>query len=81
MDAHSTLPVLSHPSFPQVLFDALAFELRRIEKTLGLCAWQSPESSRGACDGGFPCQEPATVHHLSTDQPYCLSHFREVELG
>jgi hypothetical protein len=79
--AHSTLPVLSHPDFPQVLFDALASELRRVQTTLGLCAWQSPETSYGACNGGFPCQELATVHHLATDEEFCLSHFREVDRG
>lgn len=79
--AHSTLPVLSHLSFPQVAVRAFTFEVRRVEQVLGLCAWQSPESSRGACDGGFPCQESATVHHLGTDAEYCLSHFREVGRG
>lgn len=79
--AHSSLPVFFHPQFPQVFDRALMFEVRRVEKLLGLCCWESPESSRGACDGGFPCQEQATVHHLESDNEFCLSHFREVSRG
>jgi hypothetical protein len=79
--AHSTLPVFSHPQFPQVTGALFASEVRRVERSLSLCAWQSPESSRGACDGGFPCQETAIVTNLADENEYCLSHFREVERG
>lgn len=79
--ASETLPVLTHSSFPQVFTQAMMPRIRRVESVLGLCCWESPESSNGAADGGFPCHETAVVHHLSSDQPFCLSHFREVVVG
>lgn len=97
--ASETLPVFSHPNFPQVLDGVIGQQIRRVdaifadvhldrirqarlrEAECGLCSWTSPESRGGGCDGGFPCYETAVVHHLSSDTPYCLSHFREVELG
>jgi len=39
------------------------------------CSWCSPESTPGACDGGQPCQEIATVHDLEDDQAFCRRHF------
>lgn len=39
------------------------------------CSWCSPESIPGACDGGHPCQNFATVHDLEDDQDYCRYHF------
>jgi hypothetical protein len=49
----------------------------RAKTQLPACCWESPESSWGACDGGFPCYEPATVHELATGLEYCLEHFEE----
>lgn len=77
--AARSLPVLTHPTFPQVLDALMGREVQRVEKILGLCCWESPESRYGACDGGFPCHEPAVVTHLEHQVPYCLSHFREAE--
>ena len=77
--AAPTLPVLTHPHFPQVFTPAIDVRIRAVEKVLGLCDWTEPESHSGACDGGFSCIERATVHHLLSGNEFCLSHFREVE--
>ena len=39
------------------------------------CAFESPESCSGACDGGSPCQSSGTIFDLATDQPFCAKHF------
>jgi hypothetical protein len=71
--ASRTLPAFPLSEFPQVFTALLDHEIREIERivasvreraALPLCSYQSPESSYGACDGGFPCQEPGVVHHL-----------------
>lgn len=84
--AQTNLPVLSHAGFPQLLHLLIGAEIERVERILAQaelspCCYESPESSRGACDGGEPCREKATVHDLASDEEYCLSHFREVERG
>jgi len=48
---------------------------RGCTERLAQCSWCSPESTPGACDGGYPCQSLATVHDLEDDQAYCLDHF------
>jgi hypothetical protein len=68
--AHSTLPVLPHPQFPQVV----------PEQTLSLCCYESPESVWGACDGQ-PCLEIARVHDVAREMDYCARHWREVSRG
>lgn len=87
--AHSTLAVLSSPDFPQLLRLAIdrAFdrEISRVIEThdeahLDCCAWESGETRPGACDS-IPCIQKATVHHLLTEQEYCLEHFRTVSRG
>jgi hypothetical protein len=45
---------------------------------LGRCSFVSPESSRGACDGGHECGVKATVHDLESDREFCAGHFRAV---
>jgi hypothetical protein len=77
--AHSTLPVFSHPHFQQVLEALTGSEIRHVEQALGLCSHESPESRRGACNGGFPCTEVATVHHLASGLEYCAGHFEEAD--
>jgi hypothetical protein len=52
-------------------------KLFRFTPQLSQCAWSSPESTPGACDGGHPCQRLATVHDLDDDLPYCSKHFRQ----
>lgn len=49
--------------------------------TLPGCCYQTPESSWGACDGGFPCYRPATVHHLASEQDYCARHYYTVAIA
>lgn len=80
--AQSSLPVFTRPEFSQVLEALADFEIRHVNKTLGLCCWESPESVRGACDGGFPCRKSATVTDIESGCGYCLKHFeQEVALG
>ena len=52
-----------------------------VQAELSFCCHESPESTVGACDGGFPCRQRATVHHLESEQEYCLRHFQEVDRG
>ncbi len=73
--ASRTLPVLTHPNFPQVFDQAVTAEMLRVEYALDLCIWESPESSYGACDGGFQCTQPAEV------EGYCARHYRQVQRG
>jgi hypothetical protein len=76
--AARNLPVFTHPGFAQVLNSLVSHQVRVIERALSLCSYEEPESSRGACNGGYPCQETATVTDLDSGGEFCLSHFREV---
>jgi hypothetical protein len=79
--AHSTLPSLTHPSFPQVLNAALNVEVLRIaaqvRPQLSICCYQSPETSWGACDGQ-PCHRLAVIHDVASDLDYCFEHYQRV---
>jgi len=79
--AQTTLPVLSRSNFPQVFEDAVSFEVRRVSKAvdqrlahsgLGRCAFEDEH-----CD----CRDLAVVHHLLTEQEFCLRHFQAVSRG
>ena len=77
--AQSTLALSPFPFFPQIVTE----EIRRVDAILAryelsTCQHESPESSYGACDGGFPCRKTATVHDLSTGNEFCLEHFEGV---
>lgn len=69
--ASRTLPVLTHPSFPQVFTPAMHERIRRIGQILNLCDHE---------DEKYCCPARATVHHLSSGQELCLSHFRDAEV-
>ncbi len=84
MAAHD-LTVLRSPDFPQVLRDAIDRAVTRVcqaqdESYLSCCSYESPESRYGACDA-VPCIRKATVHHLESEQEFCLDHFQEVSRG
>ena len=75
------LTVLTHPEFPQVLDGSLSrldqMVTRVLAKTavtylLGQCNFEDEY-----CD----CREPATVHHLESEQEFCLRHFQAVTRG
>ena len=85
--AERTLPVLTHPNFPQVLEAVMASEVRRVDRILSIptepklpaCSHESPETYSGACDGGYGCHKPATVHELETGLDWCAQHFAEIQ--
>lgn len=52
---------------------------KRGEKLLAQCAYESPETSWGACDG-WQCPETGTVHHLASERDLCYAHFLQAEL-
>ena len=75
--AQTTLPVFSHPNFHSVLDAVLNQEIARVDRILAqaeaetcaeTCDYQEPESSVGACDGGFSCSEPAL------ENGFCRKH-------
>jgi len=75
--AQSTLPVLSHPDFPQVAHSLLTQEVRRVETVLGSCCHEETVGS-GENIKGWSCREIATVSDLETGCGYCLRHFDAV---
>jgi len=78
--AHATLPVISHPEFPQV-FDGVLDRL--IQAADRACAGAS-KPALDTCqfeDEGWPCYHPAVVHHLASEQEFCRFHFRKVCRG
>jgi hypothetical protein len=81
----STLPVLTHPQFPQVLTRALNQEVTRVTShpALSLCCHETvvEDGGTGEFNQAFPCVQPATIHDLATEQDYCFEHFRAVRRG
>jgi hypothetical protein len=69
--AAETLPVLSHPSFPQVFTAAMDWETSRILAAIRLHCCDFEDEY---CD----CRDLATVHHLASEQDFCLRHFEAV---
>jgi hypothetical protein len=67
--AHSTLPVFSHPQFPQVFAAATHQLVREVSATLGLCDYETEHGS---------CTREATVHHVGYEMEFCADHFRKV---
>jgi hypothetical protein len=83
--AQRTLPVLTHPAFPQVLAAALGQEVNQVAAfpvptQLSVCCYESPESSWGAADA-IACRRVAVVHDVATEMDYCALHYREVRRG
>lgn len=89
MAAHN-LPVPAPSDFPQVFTEALAQNFARsinqivdrilAKPFLGMCDYESPESSWGTGDG-ISCNQTATVHDLASDLEFCAKHFRVVSRG
>lgn len=74
-----SVPTVFHsPTFPQVFTKAIQSQVRQL---LATCCYVSPESIPGSCDGGYPCNEPATIHDVSTEMDYCSRHGRMVCRG
>ena len=78
----STLPVLTHPSFPQVFAAAITQEVNRAvaQPLLSTCCREFPESRWGAGDA-VACTRKATIYDLETEQEYCFPCYREVRRG
>ena len=75
--AAQNLSVFSRPQFPQVFARAIN---SLVTRQLGLCSFESGESSYGACDS-VPCTHEATVLHLESDREFCFRHFVEASRG
>jgi len=76
--ASRNLPFIPLPGFPQFLTDQIARVDAILERAALMepgCAYQFPESSVGACDGGFSC------HGRATHGEFCAKHAREVSHG
>jgi hypothetical protein len=84
--AQRTLPVLTHPAFPQVFAAAISQEVNRVafpvppQIQLSTCCYESPESSWGAADA-IACRRVAVVYDVATEMDYCALHYREVRRG
>lgn len=72
--AHSTLPVLSASTFPQVLKSAIDQLVARIaaRPELGSCDFTTEYDD---------CHAAAVVHDLGRDQEFCVRHFLAVNRG
>ena len=75
--APQTLPAFPFPGFPQALDSFIGREIAYVERLMAenelpTCMYESPESSVGACDGGFPCNRKATR------DGFCDRHFQEL---
>jgi hypothetical protein len=74
--AQHSLPVLSHPSFPQVFVKAMEREVRRfLEPQPPVCSGMLGESSYGAGDAE-PCRQMAT--EVVDGQEFCVHCARVV---
>jgi hypothetical protein len=73
--AHSTLSALSTPEFPQVFASTIDRQIEWVDRI----AVQSHLVQCYFSDEWCDCRKPATVHHLKSEQEFCLTHFLEVE--
>jgi hypothetical protein len=79
--AQPSLPVLSHPSFPQVLARTLEQEVNRVcqPQLFDPCS-RTYELLYGS--GQFvSCGRRATIVNVSTEEPFCFSCWLEVGRG
>jgi hypothetical protein len=69
--AARTLPVLSHPQFPQVFAQAISRQFERVNLVANLvrCDW---------ADEHCNCRELGTVYHIPTELEFCERHFAMV---
>lgn len=77
--ARHTIAISQSLAFHTLLIER---EIARVDRILAenkpsLCCHESPESSGGACDGGFPCYNRADVAEIATGLEYCLTHFEK----
>jgi hypothetical protein len=80
--AHSSLPVFSHPDFPQVLSAAIEQFVERIGvaptgQLFPQCDYSSPVACSTDCHSQS-CSDRATVHHLPTELDLCARHYRKL---
>ena len=84
-----TLPVLTHPSFPQVFAAAIRSEVNRVcfpdqpRIQLSFCCRETviSDGSTGEFNRAFPCSRPAVIHDLATEQDYCFECWKAVGRG
>jgi hypothetical protein len=79
--AHTNVPQLPRSGFPQVKIQLCPLMAEMVDQAFSLstCSYTTPETSWGACDGGFPCGDPATS--LIDGQAFCAAHARTVSRG
>lgn len=77
--AHQTVPALPTPRFPQQPYtgEMISSLDRLVARTIARAELRCCDFSDEHCD----CREKATVHHLASEQEYCLDHFQEVDRG
>lgn len=83
--ARNSVSVFSPFSFSQLIPNIISQEISRVDRILaeaelGTCDYESPETRRGACNGGDPCPDRALITHRASGLAYCTRHFRTVEL-
>ncbi len=71
------LTSLSSPNFPQVFAALIDREITRVSQLLAQSQLTQCFFEDEYCD----CRERATVHHLASEQEFCLRHFQAVERG
>ena len=76
--AAQRVTVLTHPEFPQVLDRSLAQLNRLVTRTVSLHFLLSQCDFE---DEHCNCRAQATVHHLESEQEFCLRHFQAVTRG
>jgi hypothetical protein len=80
MSASRTLPVISHPEFPQVFNQAILARIRMVPSArthLSRCDWEQADSSPRFQDG-YQCMELGTVYDLKSDREFCPCHYNRL---
>lgn len=72
--ASETLPVFTHPNFPQVFPSLFAQEVLRVERVLGSCCHEETYGT-GENISGWSCQQQALVSDLNTGLALCEFHW------
>jgi hypothetical protein len=81
----TNVPQLPHSGFPQVKIQLCPLMAEMVDEAfnrpipVSTCCYESPESTPGSCDGGYPCGDPTTS--VIDGQAFCTAHGRTVSRG